>query len=242
MATLARSPIYFPVPDRRLAGVAITVLVHVLLLLGWTMARRLPMPEGAARAMQWINLPALEPRSAPRPAKEPAAPPAAVRRQSLPAPVRAAPAPTAAPAMTLAPPPAPVQSAEPPAPPFAETVMERARRSAGAVDRAMRKENRPYIVAPLDSPEIRMRRGMERAHAMVPPKLWEAPQVEELVNQTGDGARRTRVVTGNGTYCITERATNTSIDTIERHGKLRLTNCPQHEDTATQQEWRTARD
>jgi hypothetical protein len=120
--------------------------------------------------------------------------------------------------------------------------MERARRSAGAVDRAMRKENRPYIVAPLDSPQIRMRNGMARAHAMAPPALWEAPQVEELVNQTGDGARRTRVVTGAGTYCISERATNTSIDTIERHGKLRLTNCPQHEDTATQQAWRTARD
>lgn len=120
--------------------------------------------------------------------------------------------------------------------------MERARRSAGAVDRAMRKENRPYIVAPLDSPQIRMRNGMERAHDMVPPKLWEAPKVEELVNQTGDGTRRTRVISGGGAYCITERATNTSIDTIERHGKLRLTNCPQHEDTATQQAWRTARD
>lgn len=120
--------------------------------------------------------------------------------------------------------------------------MERARRSAGAVDRAMRKENRPYIVAPLDSPQIRMRHGMERAHDMVPPKLWEAPKVEELVNQTGDGTRRTRVITAGGAYCITERATNTSIDTIERHGKLRLTNCPQHEGTATQQAWRTARD
>ncbi len=219
-----------------------TLLVHVLLLLVWTMARRPPIQEEAARAMQWINLPVLAPM--PHSAVVPATPPAAVRRQSLPASVRPAPAPTIAPApaMTLAPSPAPALAAEPPAQPATETIMERARRSAGAVDRAMRKENRPYIVAPLDSPEIRMRNGMERAHALAPTKLWEAPKVEELVNQTGDGARRTRVITAGGAYCISERATNTSIDTIERHGKLRLTNCPQHEDTATQQAWRTARD
>ena len=223
-----------------MAGVAVTLLVHALLLLGWTMARRPPLQDAGARvAMQWINLPAVKPASAPRPA---AAPPAAVRRQSLPAPVRPAPAPAAALTLAPSPSPAPAVAAPSPAPPAEETIMERARRSVGAVDRAMRKENRPYIVAPLDSPQIRMRNGMERAHDMAPPALWEAPKVEELVNQTGDGTRRTRVITGNGTYCITERATNTSIDTIERHGKLRLTNCPQHEDTATQQEWRTARD
>jgi hypothetical protein len=66
--------------------------------------------------------------------------------------------------------------------------------------------------------------------------------VEELVNNTGDGARRSRVITGNGTYCITERAPTTSIDMIEKHGKLRFTSCPQHEAPATQQEWRTLRD
>ena len=78
--------------------------------------------------------------------------------------------------------------------------------------------------------------------ALAPNKLWEAPKIEELVNQTGDGARRDRVVGALGTYCLSERATNTSIDMIERHGKLRITNCPQHEGTANGQEWRTARD
>lgn len=29
---------------------------------------------------------------------------------------------------------------------------------------------------------------------------------------------------------------------IEHHGKLRITNCPQDEGTATRQEWRTLRD
>ncbi|WP_332848010.1 hypothetical protein [Massilia sp. S19_KUP03_FR1] len=224
-----------------MAGVAVTLVVHLLLLLGWTMARRPPaLEDGPRTAITWIDLPAPVALPAPRrvasPAAPSAAPAAAQRRPVLVAPTISAPAP----AITVAPPAS--LSADAPAPPGAETIMERARRSAGAVDRALRKENRPYIVAPLDSPQIRMQNGMAKAHDMAPPKLWEAPKVEEMVNQTGDGMRRTRVITGNGTYCISERATNASVETIERHGKLRLTNCAQHEDTATQQEWRTARD
>jgi hypothetical protein len=107
--------------------------------------------------------------------------------------------------------------------------MEQARRDIGGIDKALRKENKPYIAAPLDSPQIRLRRGIEQANAMAPNRLWEAPKVEELVNDTGDGARRSRVITGNGTYCITERAPTTSIDMIEKHGKQRFTSCPQHE-------------
>jgi hypothetical protein len=83
---------------------------------------------------------------------------------------------------------------------------------------------------------------MEQAAAMAPNRLWEAPKVEELVNNTGDGARRSRVITGNGTYCVTERATNTNVEMIEMHGKIRLTNCPAHEEASRQQEWRTLRD
>jgi len=138
--------------------------------------------------------------------------------------------------------PGPTLSFEQPATPPAETILEKARRSAGAVDRALRQQNQPYIVAPLDSPQIRMRNGMERAHALAPPGLWEAPKVDELVNQTGDGARRSRVITGSGTYCITERSPATNVEMIEHHGKQRFATCPQHEDAATQQAWRTARD
>jgi len=137
---------------------------------------------------------------------------------------------------------APTPTAEAVPVPAGETILEKARRSAGSADRAARSENRPYIVAPLDSPQMRMRSSMEKAHALAPPKLWEAPKVEELVNQTGDGARRTRVITALSTRCITERSPVTNVEMIEMHGKLRLTNCPQHEDTATQQVWRTARD
>jgi len=97
-------------------------------------------------------------------------------------------------------------------------------------------------VAPPDSPQIRLRQGMEHAHAMARPRVWEAPKVEELVNNTGDGARRTRVITGRGTYCITQRAPTTNVEMIQMHGWTRLTNCPAHEEPAKPQEWRTARD
>lgn len=132
-------------------------------------------------------------------------------------------APVARPAAAL---PAPVLSAEVPAAPSAATILENARRSVGAIDRALRKENRRYIVAPPDSPALRLSADMERAHDMVAPKLWEAPKVDELVNQT---------------YCITDRAATSGIDTIETLGKQRLAACPRHEDKRAQQDWRTAR-
>ncbi|WP_200958316.1 hypothetical protein, partial [Massilia sp. Root335] len=156
-----------------------------------------------------------------RPAR-PAAPPAA-----------SVPAANAAPA---------VDALAPAAPSAAAALLERARRDAGAVDRALRKENHPYIVAPLDSPQIRLRKGIQAAADMAPNAWYEAPKTAELVNNTGDGARRTRVITGGGTYCMTERSPATSIDMVEKHGKWRQTNCPEHESTANGQEWRTARD
>jgi hypothetical protein len=89
---------------------------------------------------------------------------------------------------------------------------------------------------------MRLQQGIEHANAMAPNRIWEAPKVEELVNNTGDGARRSRVISGNGSYCVTERATNTDVEMIEHHGKLRITSCPTHEEPAKQQAWRTLRD
>ncbi|WP_288381237.1 hypothetical protein [uncultured Massilia sp.] len=224
--------------DGRLGALALTLLVHAVLVFGWQMARSLPESdeeEGEA-AIQWLRLP---PPAAPVDA---AAPPAQVR-SVLPGrggrPLPAAPAvPDAAPA-----PLSPVAEDTAPAldaPP--ESIADVARRSAGGIARELRKESRPLIVAPPDSPQIRLRQGLEHAHAMAPPRLWETPKIEELVNNTGDGARRTRVITGRGTYCITERAPTTNVEMIEMHGKIRFTTCPKHETPAKPQEWRTARD
>jgi hypothetical protein len=245
---------------RRL-GILLTVLVHAALILGWQMARRLPpLPLAGERAgIQWIRLPAPRtveraavpvPAPAPVPAHErarpPSLPPTALPSPSLPAasPILAPSSTTApsAPSTSTAPASAdvPTQATAPAR--SAGQIMEQAKRDIRGIDKALRKENRPYIAAPLDSPQIRLRKGMELANELAPNRLWEAPKVEELVNNTGDGARRSRVITGGGTYCVTERATSTSIDMIEKHGKLRLTNCPEHEEPAKQQAWRTARD
>jgi hypothetical protein len=250
-------------PERRFAGLALTVLVHAALLLGWQASRHAlapdARPEPKRTRIQWIRLPMPTPTpmpvpapvSAPKPAQAPALPARAATltahyppltrpAATAPAtPVMSAPAATAAAPNDAAPASAPTTA---PGAPSAADILQRARRDIGAIDRSLRKENNPYIVAPADSPQIRMRRGMETAHELAPPRLWEAPKIEALVNNTGDGARRERIITGNGTYCITERASNTSIDMIEKHGKLRITNCPQHETPASRQEWRTARD
>lgn len=232
--------------DRRLAGAGLTVLVHAGLILGCHLARQPApaQPDSLEPAIQWLQLPAPAPRidspAAPAPAQTSrrAAPAAASRPSTRPV----ADAPTA----PTAPPPQQQTAAQapppPPAAPSVDSILDNARRSAGDIERALRKERLPTIVAPPDSPEIRMRERMGEAHQLAPPRSWEAPRVEELLNQTGDGARRTRVITGRGTYCITERSPVTIIDMIEKHGKQRFTNCPQHETPAKAQEWRTARD
>jgi len=234
-----------PLPLRpragRRTGIAATVAIHALLILGWTMTRKAPSiaPEPRRTTVQWIRLPA---PPAPTPRRDDAHPlPLHPRTAALPGAIAVPSLPTtAAPAASRVSPPAAAGADAPaaPAPPAqsaGKALLERARRDAGAVDRALRKENYPYIVAPLDSPQIRLRNGIAAAADM-------APGMDELVNNTGDGARRTRVVTGGGTYCMTERSLATSIDTIEKHGKWRQTTCPGHESPAKGQEWRTARD
>jgi pyruvate/2-oxoglutarate dehydrogenase complex dihydrolipoamide acyltransferase (E2) component len=243
--------------DRRL-GLLLTVLVHVALVIGWLAVRTQPAPasvEDAARIrVLWLPLPqrrplprdekpvpqakeTARPALPPRPLPLPAVPQAIEAVPAAPVTAPAAPA-TAAPAASAD---APTQAA-PAAAPSAKQILERARRDIGGIDKALRKENNPYIAAPLDSPQMRMRRGIEQAAALAPNRIWEAPKSEELVNNTGDGARRTRVVGARGTYCVTERATNTDVEMIEHHGKIRLTNCPTHEEPAKQQDWRTLRD
>jgi hypothetical protein len=186
------------------------------------------------------------PAHSPVPARARATPPERAR-----APAREA----ASPAIDVLPAPASSPTAGPaPAPPAAspaavlsaapaESLVQGALHAAGSVAGALRKENHAYIVAPPDSPQMRMRRGMQAAHDMTPPKLWEAPKIDELVNNTGDGTRHTRVITGNGTYCINERSTHVSIDTIETLGKVTPhLSCPKHETPAGAQEWQTTHD
>ena len=230
--------------SRRLAGIGATLLVHLALILGWQMARQAPpvQPDERESAVQWLQLPA--PLAAPpiEPVTPLQAPAPDTRRAPSRSPVPGAASPSAVKPETVVAPEAQPAADPAPAQPSVDAILQEARRSAGDIERALRKERQPTIVAPPDSPEIRMRQRMQEARDLAPPHAWEAPKIEELVNQTGDGARRTRVITGRGTYCITERSPVTSIDMIEKHGKQRFTTCPQHEAPARAQEWRTARD
>jgi hypothetical protein len=236
---IATAPTLLPPRDRRHVGIAATVLVHVVLVLGWYGTRRPPAvaPDPPRSTIQWIRLPA---PAMPQPRREnkeqePARPHVAPRAGAITLPrvtVPDLPAVTPPAADTPA---ASAPTTTPAAPPASTTLLERARRDVGAIDRALRKENNPYIVAPPDSPQIRLRKGIAAAAKL-------GPGMDELVNNTGDGARRTRIVAGGATYCMTERSPATSIDMIEKHGKWRQTNCPEHESTASAQEWRTARD
>ncbi|QJE01321.1 hypothetical protein HH212_15840 [Massilia forsythiae] len=202
-----------------------------------------PAPPATATAMRRQATPALRP---PRPQQAPSPAAAAGAPNAITLPAPAAPATAASTAQDDRPGSAQAAAGSAASAPAgagaAARILERARRDAGAIDRTLRKENYPYIVAPPDSPQIRMRKGMEGAADMAAPGLFEAPRVAELVNNTGNGDRRSKVVTGNGTYCITERAPTTRIDMIEKHGKQTLTSCPAHETPAAAQQWRTARD
>lgn len=230
-------------PDSRLAGLALTLLFHAALVAGWQQARKLRLPEqGEADFVQWVRVAPRLPeaavaRSVPdRPRARAAPGPVASSAPPAPAPDAI----TATVAEQVATAPAPV--AQPPAG-AARRMIEQAMRDAGAMDRAVRKDSKATIVAPPDSPQIRMANKFRETAALAPNKWYEAPKIVELVNDGGDGARRFRVLTALGIYCVTERSPATSIDMIEKHGKQRITNCGhEHEQPANPQEWRTARD
>lgn len=229
-------------PDSRLTSLVVTLLIHAALVAAWQQARKLRLPvQGEADFVQWVRVQPHVPEAAlvgtaPERPRAPAAP-GPIASSARPEPAREAVA-AAAPAEPVT-----SQAAADPAAGNARQMIEQAMRDAGAMDRAVRKDSKPTIVAPPDSPQIRMANKFREAAALAPNKWYEAPKIVELVNDGGDGARRFRVLTALGIYCITERSPATSIDMIEKHGKQRITNCGhEHEQPANPQEWRTARD
>jgi len=228
----------------RSLGVGGAMLLHVAMLAAWQASRQqAPHDDRQAVFTQWVQVPDGRPRPAIREVRVPVA----RRRATVPAQVGRTGHPVAPGSGQLT-------AGADVAPPGdgldvpsvegnARLNVEQALRDAGAIDRTLRKSSKAYIVAPPDSPQIRMARGFAEAAAVAPGRWWEAPKIVELVNDGGDGARRTRVVTAAGIYCITERSPATSIDMIEKFGKQRITNCGhEHEQPVNPQEWRTARD
>lgn len=230
----------FPPPllrhDRRLAGLAATVALHLALLLGWHATREdAPEPErDEAARIQWVRI----------------APPRPVRK-SPPTPAAARPAATrhAAPAITQRPPasaPDPkhvtdtVPAAEAAPERSAADMMAQARKDIGKIDQALRKQF-PLrgIQAPPDSPQIRLVKGIELAAELAPPKWYEPAKMQEILDPGGYGRRRYRVITSSGTYCITMESNHApdGIDSMKNGIKPKLTTCPAHEAPATTQKW-----
>jgi hypothetical protein len=237
-------PLSLSSSENRVLGIGLAMLLHAALLAAWQASRqRAPDDERQPVFTQWVHVPDSRPRPATRDVPAPAehrhatvAAPTARTGQAVTSGIEQ---PTAEPDVAV---PAvgidvtPVEGG-------ARLSVEQALREAGAIERTLRKSSKAYIVAPPDSPQIRMARGFAEAAAVAPGRWWEAPQIVELVTDGGDGARRTRVVTAGGIYCITERSPATSIDMIEKFGKQRITNCGhEHEQPVNAQEWRTARD
>ena len=237
-------PLSLSSSGNRVLGIGVAMLLHAALLAAWQASRqRAPDDERQAVFTQWIQVP----DSRPQPATRDVGVPAERRRATVVAPAtRTGQAVASGIELTTAEPDVAVPAVGIDVPPVeggARLSVEQALREAGTIERTLRKSSKPYIVAPPDSPQIRMARGFAEAAAVAPGRWWEAPKIVELVNDGGDGARRTRVVTAGGIYCITERSPATSIDMIEKFGKQRITNCGhEHEQPVNAQEWRTARD
>lgn len=247
------------ISERRFVGIVATLLAHTVMIVALQATRQAPFRDGVEpQFVQWVQLPERVPgaRAPSKSADDQPQVPAAdgtgrqARMPRHPQLVRAAPrsarmdelgasmlAPSTASGLDATP-----LGEEPTV--TSHHILDQAKRVVGAIDRALRKENNAYIVAPLDSPQIRMRRKIEEAAALAPKRFWEAPKIEEVVNDSGDGTRRTRVTSGGRTYCITERSFATSIDMTEKHGKQMITDCSRDNEkpVGDTQEWRTARD
>ena len=228
-------PTDFPT-QHRLIGVAATIAVHIALLYCWLLARQVSVDaEGApAEAIQWVDV-----RQA-----RPVAPPVVARAEAV---LRTKPV---APRVRLAAPPVPeaVTRDEPrsepaaPAPPAksAYDMMQQARRDIGKIDQEIKKEfPEQHIKKPVDTPQVRLEKGIELAAEMAPPKWYQPAKIKELTDPGQFGRKRYRVITAYGTYCMTYESANSpnGQDHFTRGNKPKVTNCDADEEPVKPQKW-----
>jgi hypothetical protein len=83
----------------------------------------------------------------------------------------------------------------------AREVLQRALKDVDAIDRELRPVRRQEYVTPPSSPNARLVRGIEAAHAAVKPKWFEAAR-SELISAPNDPKKIYRVTTSAGEYCV----------------------------------------
>ncbi|MFL6657854.1 MAG: hypothetical protein ACJ8GW_07285 [Massilia sp.] len=225
------------VRTRRIAGLAATLLLHLALLFAWKASHQTTaeLDDSKQVRLAWINVPLprksvppeqAKPKPVPQPHINSATRPAAPERE-----IRAAPAASATPELVN-----PTTAPAAPAAPRAADIMRGAMRDLGGIDKELKKEfPGPLIKAPRNTPLSRMEQGMEHAAEMAPPKWYEAPKVTEIIDPGGYGRRRYRVITANGTYCVTYESNHApdGLDTMKNGIKPKITNCPPEEQPAT---------
>lgn len=229
-----------PRPNRRLTGLAATAVLHLLLLWAWRAGMQVPAaPETRREAIAWIDV-KLAPPPRPKPAPPPATPPARKRTPGVA--VRATTPAAALPAATSEPVAAVPAPAAPPAQPqrTAAEMLEQARRDIGKFDKELRKEfARKGITAPTSSPQQRLAQGIEDAYDAVPPKWYESAKVKEIIDPGQYGRKRYKITTAFGTYCMTYESPNSPTAQLDigKRVEPKMTNCPVHEQSATEQKW-----
>ena len=229
--------------DRRLTGFAATVALHLLLLWAWRAGMRLPAaPEARREAIEWVDIKLARPAT-PAPATPPHKPartktPKQTRSVAVQAITPAAPQPAA----TTAPADADPAPQTPLAPPqrTAAEMLEQARRDIGKFDKELRKEfAKKGISAPTTSPQQRLAQGIEEAYDAVPPKWYESAKIKEIIDPGQYGRKRYKITTAFGTYCMTYESPNSPTAQLDigKRVEPKMTNCPVHEQSATEQKW-----
>lgn len=222
---------------RAFAGVALTIALHLALLLGWRLAMIASPTSERSEAVQWLTLQPLRPaKKLPHPATS-----AAVLRPATTDSAQGAPT-------ELAPSPVTVETPAPAAAPAmhsAGDILQQAKRDLGKIDRDLR---RAYpgarIEAPASTRQTRLEQGFADAADAAPNRWFEAPKITAIQDPGGYGRRRYRVVTAGGTYCVTYESNHApdGRDSMKDGIKPKITTCPEHEQAATSQAWTEPRE
>jgi hypothetical protein len=222
-------------PQHRLYGVAATIAVHLLLIGGWLLTRQASVDgTGApAEAIQWVDVKPPEARAARAPQAV-----APARKEPVARRVIAAPAAPQVQAVVSAP--APEPAAPTPAARSVDDMLQQARRDLGKIDKDLKKEfPQRGIRAPIDTAQKRLVKGIELANELAPRKWYEPTKITEVIDPSGEGRRRYRVITAGGTYCMTYDGVGTpnGRDHGTQPSTPKMTNCPPDEEPAKAQAW-----
>jgi hypothetical protein len=224
-----------PGHQRRLAGLAAALALHLALWYGWRLSHQHMKVDAAdAERIEWVTIKPPRPVKSIAVAAKPVVRTPSPRQRHAPAPAPHVQAPAEEPRVVASP------AADAPPQRSAADMMAQARKDLGKIDKELQKEfPGPRIKAPPDSPQIRLEKGIELANELAPPKWYEPAKIKEIIDPGGTGKKRYRVITSSGTTCWTYDSNRSpdAIDKLMNGSRPKVTNCPEHEQPATTQKW-----